>query len=199
MNRSKAMVALVIAMAATTHLVTGCASKEEPAAQAVMSVEASLAEVRVDAAKFAPEDLKAAEAKLAKLKSELANEKYKHVLGDSSQLTQEVATLKEVVVSKQTQDAAATHEWESLSAEVPRMVEAIESRVDTLSGSRKLPAEVDKVAFESAKAALATMKSTWAEASAAFDAGNATEAADKGRLVQAKAEEVAGQLGISPV
>jgi len=187
------------ACAAITILITGCASQEEPAAQAVMAAEASLAEVRVDAAKFAPEELKAAEARLAALRADLANEKYKKVLHGSSLLTQEVATLKERVVSKQTQDAAATHEWEALSSEVPKMVQAIESRVDTLSGSRKLPAEVNKEAFESAKAALATMKTTWAEASAAFDAGNATEAADKGRLVQAKAEEVAGQLGISPV
>jgi len=196
---SKALVAHFVAMAATTLLVAGCASKEEPATQAVITAEASLAEVRVDAAKYAPEELKVAEAKLAKLRTELANDDFKDVLSGSSQLTQEVATLKEVVVSKQTQDAAATHEWESLSSEVPKMVEAIESRVDTLSESRKLPAEVNKESFEAAKVALESMKTTWAEASAAFDAGNATEAADKGRLVQAKAAEVAGQLGISPV
>ncbi|HEY6124987.1 MAG TPA: hypothetical protein VIV63_10055 [Steroidobacteraceae bacterium] len=199
MHFSKALTSLVAAMAATTILATGCASQEEPAAQAVIAAEASLAEVRVDAAKFAPEELKAAEAKLAKLKSELAKDDYKDVLAGSSQLTQEVATLKEVVVSKQTQAAAATHEWESLSAEVPKMVEAIQSRVDTLSGSRKLPADVNKEAFEAAKSALASMKSMWAEASAAFDAGNAVVAADKGRLVQAKGEEVLGQLGMSPV
>lgn len=191
--------ALVVTMATATFLIAGCASKEEPAAQAAVLAEASLAEVRVDAAKFAPEELKAAEAKLAKIKTDLANDEYKDVLSDSSRLTQEVATLKEVVVSKQTQDAAATHEWESLSAEVPKMVQAIESRVDTLSESRKLPEEVNKEVFEAAKVALQTMKTTWAEASAAFDAGNATLAADKGRLVQAKAAEVAGQLGISPV
>jgi hypothetical protein len=199
MQISKAFVAHVIAVAATTILITGCASQEEPAAQAVLAVEASLAEVRVDAAKFAPEELKAAEAKLAKLRSDLAKDDYKDVLSGSSVLTQEVATLKEVVVSRQTQAVAATHEWEALSAEVPKMVQAIQSRVDTLSESRKLPAEVNKEGFEAAKAALASMKSMWAEASAAFDAGNAVVAADKGRMVQAKGEEVFGQLGMSPV
>ena len=77
------------------------------------------------------------------------------MLGGATQLTKEAATLKEVVVSKQTQAAAATHEWEALSEEVPKMVKAIESRVDTLSGSRKLPKDVNKEAFEAAKAALA--------------------------------------------
>jgi hypothetical protein len=189
----------LIALAATSILITGCASQEEPAAQAVTAAELSLAEIRVDAAKFAPEELKAAETKLAKLKSELAKDDYKDALVGSSELTREVAVLKEVVVSKQTQAAAATHEWESLSEEVPKMVQAIENRVDSLSGSPKLPSDVNKEAFEAAKVALEMMKTGWAEASAAFDAGNATEAADKGRLVQAKAEEVAGQLGISPV
>ena len=187
----------LVAIAATTILFTGCASNEEPARQALASAEASLAEVRVDAAKFAPEELQVAETRLAKAKESLAKEEYKDVLGDATQLTKETATLKEVVVSKQTQAAAATHEWESLSEEVPKMVKAIEFRVEALSGS-KLPKDVNKETFEAAKAALQSMKSMWAEASAAFNAGNAVAAADKGRLVQSKGEEVANQLGMSP-
>jgi hypothetical protein len=187
----------LVAIAATTILFTGCANNEEPARQALASAEASLAEVRVDAAKFAPEELQVAEARLAKARGNLAKEEYKDVLGDATQLTKETATLKEVVVSKQTQAAAATHEWESLSEEVPRMVKAIEFRVEALSGS-KLPKDLNKETFEAAKATLQSMKSMWAEAGAAFNAGNAVAAADKGRLVQSKGEEVAGQLGMSP-
>jgi hypothetical protein len=187
----------LVAIAATTILFTGCANNEEPARQALASAEASLAEVRVDAAKFAPEELQVAEARLAKARGNLAKEEYKDVLGEATQLTKETATLKEVVVSKQTQAAAATHEWESLSEQVPRMVKAIEFRVGALSGT-KLPPEVSKEAFEAAKVALESIKSLWAEASAAFEAGDAIVAADKARLVQSKGEEVADQLGMSP-
>ena len=187
-----------IAIAAATVLLAGCARNEEPARQALAAAEASLAEVRVDAAKYAPGELQTAESRLAKAKADLAREEYKDVLGDATQLSKEAATLKELVVSKQTQDVAATHEWEALSEEVPKMVKAIEFRVGTLSASR-LPADVNKEAFESAKAALDTMKSLWAEASAAFNAGNTVEAADKARLVQAKGEQVIDQLGMSPV
>jgi len=189
----------LIGVAASAVLFTGCASKEEPARQALTAAETSLAEIRVDAAKYAPEDLQSAEERLAKAKQDLANKEYKDVLGGATQLTKEAATLKEVVVSKQTQAVAATHEWESLSEEVPKMVQAIESRVDTLSESRKLPKDVNKETFEAAKAALATMKSLWAEASAAFDAGHAVEAADKGRLAQTTGEKVIDQLGMSPM
>jgi hypothetical protein len=188
----------LIAIAASTLLFAGCANNEDPARQSLAAAEASLAEIRVDAAKFAPEELQTAEARLAKAKENLAKEEYKDVLGDATQLSKEAASIKELVVSKQTQAVAATHEWEALSEEVPKMVKAIEFRVGTLSGS-KLPTEVNKEAFESAKAGLALMKSLWAEASAAFNAGNTLEAADKARMVQAKGEEVIGQLGMSPV
>jgi hypothetical protein len=189
----------LVAIAATTVLFTGCARDEEPARQALAQAETSLAEIRVDAAKFAPEELQSAEARLAKVKADLAKEEYKDVLGGATQLTKDTAMLKEVVVSKQTQNVAATHEWEALSEEVPKMVQAIESRVDTLSGSKKLPQDVNKEAFEAAKATLAAMKSLWAEASAAFDSGNAIMAADKARMAQAKGEEAIDQLAMSPV
>lgn len=189
----------LMSLAASAFLFTGCASDEEPARQALLAAEASLAEIRVDAAKYAPADLQSAEVRLAKAKADLAKEEYKDVLGGATQLTKEVATLKEVVTSKQTQAVAATHEWETLSEQVPKMVQAIESRVDTLSGSPKLPQDVNKESFEAAKLALESMKTLWAEASAAFDAGRAVEAADKARMVQAKGEQVIDQLGMSPV
>ncbi|HEU4779175.1 MAG TPA: hypothetical protein VFS58_04755 [Steroidobacteraceae bacterium] len=190
---------MLIGIAAATVLAAGCASQEEPAKAAVASAEAALAEVLVDATKYAPEELQAAEASLAKAKTDLAKGDYKDVLSASTQINQQVATLKEIVVSRQTQAAAATNEWESLRVEVPKMVKAIEYRVDMLSGSAKLPKDMNKEVFESAKVALQAMKTTWAEASAAFAAGNVTDAADKARQVQVKAEEVAGQLGISPI
>jgi hypothetical protein len=189
----------LMGLAASVFLFTGCASDEEPARQALASAEASLAEIRVDAAKYAPEDLQSAEVRLAKAKANLEKEEYKDVLGDATQLSKDAAMLKEVVVSRQTQAVAATHEWESLSEQVPKMVQAIESRVDTLSGSKKLPQDVNKEAFEAAKTTLASMKSLWAEASAAFDAGNAVVAADKARMAQAKGEEAIDQLAMSPV
>jgi chromosome segregation ATPase len=188
----------LLAIAASALLLGGCASQEEPARQALASAEASLNEVRADAAQYAPEELQNVESRLARVKDDLAKKQYKDVLGGATQLTKETATLKEVVVSKQTQAVAATHEWEALSEEVPKMVQAIESRVDSLSGSR-LPKDVDKESFEAAKAALQSMKSLWAEASAAFEAGNAILATDKARMVQAKGEEVIDQLGMSPV
>ena len=60
-------------------LLTGCGNKE-PATQAVTQAEASLEGMRADAAKFAPEELKATEATLAAMKANLAKSDYRAVV-----------------------------------------------------------------------------------------------------------------------
>jgi acyl-CoA reductase-like NAD-dependent aldehyde dehydrogenase len=85
--------------------------------------------------------------------------------------------------------AAATHEWESLNEEVPKLVQAIENQIPNLPKAER----------EAATASLEEVKAAWAEATAAFSAGNPTEAADRGRVVQSRAKEVSEQLGVSPV
>jgi hypothetical protein len=189
---------MFIAIAATSLLMAGCTSQKDPAEQAVAQGEAALNEVRADAQKFAPEQLKAPEATLARFKDALAKEDYKVVLEGIPQFNAEMKTLKETVTVEQTAVAAATTEWQALNNEVPKAVEEIENRVKNLSGSR-LPKEVTKENFEAAKANLEPMKAQWAEATAAFTAGNALEAADKGRQVKQKVDEMKTQLGLNPV
>jgi hypothetical protein len=181
---------------AAATLLAACGNQEGPARNAVTVVETSVAEVREDAAKLAPEELRAVDAKLTALKEGVEKKHYKSVLSGASELTKEVAFLKETVISKKTQNAAATNEWEDLSEQVPQLISAIQNRVDNLSGSRKLPAEVNKDTFEAAKSAFEAMRASWAEANAAFNAGKATEAADKGRMVKAKGEELQQQLAM---
>jgi predicted nucleic acid-binding Zn-ribbon protein len=188
----------LMALTASAMLMTGCMSQKDPAANAVTQAEAAVADLRVDGAKFAPDELKTTEATLAKMKANLAKQDYKDVVAEVPQFNKQVATLKETLVGRQTQMIAATREWESLNAEVPKAVQEIQVRVDSLASSPKLPKEVDKHEFEAAKASLETMKTDWAAATAAFSEGNATEAADKARSVQGKVDEVKDQLAMNP-
>jgi hypothetical protein len=189
---------VLMTLTASALLMTGCTSQKDPAENAVTQAEAAMTDLRVDAAKFAPEELKTTETTLAKMKDDLAKQDYKHVVAGVPQFNKEIATLKEVLVGRQTQIIAATREWETLNAEVPKAVEEIQVRVDSLASSPKLPKEVDKHEFETAKASLETMKNDWAAATAAFSQGNATEAADKARSVQGKVEETKQQLAMNP-
>jgi hypothetical protein len=188
----------LMALTASAMLMTGCESQKDPAEHVVTQADAAVAELRADGAKFAPEELKAAETTLAGMKANLAEQDYKHVIAEVPQINKEIATLKETLIGRQTQIIAATREWESLKAEVPKEVEQIQVRVNSLASSAKLPKEVDKHEFEAAKASLETMKTDWAEATAAFDEGNATKAADKARTVQGKVDEVKDQLAMNP-
>jgi hypothetical protein len=60
-----------------------------------------------------------------------------------------------------------------------------------------LPKDVTTEELTTAKTDLESMKSTWAEATAAASAGHTTEAAEKGRTVLAKAEELKASLGMN--
>jgi len=191
-------IVVCMALATSALLAAGCASKEEPAKQAVASAEAALNQVRPEAQKYAPDHLQTAETDLDAMRSELAQGDYKSVLAHAPKINEDLKMLHEVVVSRQTQIAAATNEWEQLKEDVPKMVDAIQERVKTLSRG-KLPRDIKKETFESAKASFETVKSQWAEAKAAAEAGNPTEAADKGRAAQAKAKEIGEQLAIAPV
>jgi hypothetical protein len=181
---------------AAALLITACGNKE-PATNAVTQAEAALSGIRDDAAKHAPVELKAAETTLAKMKADLADEDYRAVVAGVPPFNAQIKTLQETLVTNQTLAAAAQNEWDTLNAEVPKTVEAIQVRVDALTGSR-LPKEITKETFETAKTELETMKATWAEATAAATAGDTQVAADKGRTVQAKGEELKNQLGLNP-
>lgn len=176
-------------------MIAGCGNRGT--AENVMGqAEAGLSTIKEEAAVKAPEELKAAEATLAHMKKSFDDRDYKVVVADVPQFNAQMTTLKEAVASKQTVEAAAAQEWSTLNTEVPKAVEAIQARVDSLKPAA-LPKDVTKEELETAKKDLETMKATWAEATAAASAGNTAEATDKGRTVQAKAEELKNQLGMN--
>ena len=190
---------LFLALAATTMLATGCAQQKAPASKALAATEASLAEVRDDAAKYAPEGLKGVDAQIARLKDSLDKKEYANVLAGTPELDKAVASLKDAVAAGKKHAAAALAaaktEWANLNTEVPQMVENIQTRVDELS-KKKVRFRVSKEELESAKSGLEWMKSEWAEATAASNSGKQITAAEKARAVKAKGEEVQKTLGM---
>jgi outer membrane lipoprotein-sorting protein len=69
-----------LGLAAAALLVTaGCAQQKAPANKALDAIEASLKDVRDDAAKYAPDGLKGVEAQFARLKESYDKKEYKNV------------------------------------------------------------------------------------------------------------------------
>jgi hypothetical protein len=189
-----------LGLAAAALLVTaGCAQQKAPANKALDSIEASLKDVRDDAAKYAPDGLKGVEAQFARLKESYDKKEYDNVLAGTPELDKAVASLKDAVASGKKHAAAAyaaaKSEWENLNTEVPKMVENIQTRVDELS-KKKIRFKVSKEELESAKSGLEWMKTEWAEATAASTSGKEIVAAEKARAVKAKGEEVQKTLGM---
>jgi hypothetical protein len=190
-----------LAALAAVALVAGCSSMKEPASKAVASAETALASIKDDAAKYAPEALQPVESQVAELKANLAKGDYKAVMASAPNVTSAISSLRDTVSAKKAEMEAAVakakEQWTALSADVPQMISAIQSRVDILSKSKKLPKGVDKTTFESARSGFDAMKADWTAASSAFTAGNVTEAVDKAESIKAKGAEVMRSLGMT--
>ncbi len=79
-----------------------------------------------------------------------------------------------------------TIKWKALSTGIPQMVAALQSRVDVLSQSKKLPAGISKKAFEDVKAGLDTAKGEWTKAQESFKAGKVADAIAVGTTAKDK-------------
>jgi hypothetical protein len=187
---------IFLAITAASVLITGCARQKDEASKALAAIETSVSTLKEEGAKYAPVATQGVESTLATLKDSLAKEDYKAVLAGTPELTKAVDSLKTAIASGKEQFTAAVTEWTSVSADVPQMVEAIQSRVDILASAKKLPKNVSKEALETAKSGLDWMKSTWTEASAVA-ADKPAEAVEKAKAVKAKGAEILAALGMT--
>ena len=187
--------------ALTALLIVGCAGQKGPAEQAVASAESALASVHDLAQKYAPEQLGAVEAQLQSARDSLAQGDYKGVLAAAPALSAAISGLKDAATAKQADAEAALAKakdaWGPMSTDVPKMVDAIQSRVDILSKSHHLPKGVTKDTLASAKSGLDAMKSAWSDASNAATSGDFTTAMSKAQAVKDQATQIMQSLGMS--
>jgi len=182
-------------------LLVGCINEKAPAEQAVASAEATLVQIRDMAQKYAPDQLQAVDAQLAGLKDSLAKGDYKAVVAGAPALNTAISNLKDAAAAKQQEvedaQAKAKDAWGPMSTDVPKMVDAIQSRVDILSKSHHLPKGVTKDSLASAKSSLDSMKSAWSDASNAATSGDYTTAMTKAQAVKDQASQTMKSLGMT--
>ena len=195
----KQFVWLLAAMMAM--LVIGCADQKGPAQQAIASAETAVSAVRDMAQKYVPDQLQAVDAQIASAKDAFAKGDYKGVLAAAPGITAAISSMKDAADAKSADAEAAMTKakdaWTQVSSDAPKMVEAIQSRVDMLSKSKHLPANVSKDTLASAKSGLDTVKSMWADASSAAAAGDYTGAMAKAQAVKDQASAIMKSLGMT--
>ena len=176
-------------------VMVACNSGKAPAEAAIKLAEEAVNGARAEADKFVPDQAKSLSDDLAAVKDMFAKGDYKGALAAADALQQKA---NQVLAAAKAKKDELTASWNQLSEGVPKMVEAIKSRVDILSQSKKLPKGMDAATLASAKDGLASATSTWNEAQEAFKSGNLTDAIAKGNSVKEKATEVLGMLGMGP-
>lgn len=188
----------IVPAVAIALVIAGCANQKEPATKALADAESALAAVREQAAEYAPDQLKGVESTLSGLKDSLGKGDFKAVLTAAPKLATDVASLKDAAGTAMTAAMEkAKGEWTQLASDLPNMVGAIESRVDVLGKSRRLPAGMSQASLDAAKTGLAEMKSTWTEAGNAFTSGNVKDAVKMAQDLKAKGTEIMTALGMT--
>jgi len=199
--KTRSVFTAFLSMAFAALLLVGCANQMEPAKKAIADIEAAIA-AAPDASQYIPDQLQAVSGKLADLKAKFDQKDYKGVLAAAPALLTEAQGLAAAAASAKEAAMAAeleamNAEWAALSASLPAAVAAIESRVNILSKSKKLPANLDAATFESVKTGLADAKSLWEQATAAQASGNMEAAVTAARQVKDKADAALAALGMT--
>src|SRR4030042_5711931 len=178
----KPMVLMVLVL-----FVVACASGKKPAEEAIKAAETAIDAAKGEAVKYVPDQVKGLEDGLKAAKDAFAKKDYKAALSAAKDLPGKAKDLAAAAAAKK---AELTKAWEDMSGGLPKMVEAIKSRVDVLSKSKKLPANLDKAKFDGVKAGLPEVTQMWDDAQKAFSGVNLADALSKATAIQDKAVEM---------
>jgi len=187
--------AMGIALAIAVLALAACESAEKaPAAAALSAAQTAIDAVKTEAMKYVPDQVKSVEDALVTAKANFEKKDYKAALAGAQDVA---AKAKELGAAAATKKAELTKSWEEVSNGVPKMAEAIKSRVDILSQSKKLPAGLDKAKVDDAKTGLASVNQSWTQASDAYKSGDVSNAVVKARAAKDKAVEIMTALNMT--
>jgi hypothetical protein len=200
--KSRSLFTGFVSMALAALILAGCANQMEPAKQAIAGIEAAISAAGPDAAQFVPDQLQAITNQLSDLKMKFDQKDYKGVIAAAPALLSQAQGLAGAAASaRQAAQAAAlaamTEEWTTLAGTLPAEVAAIQSRVNILSKSKKLPASIDPAAFASVQSGLAGVTTLWDQAVAAQASGNVEQAVAAARQVKTQADAALAVLGMT--
>jgi hypothetical protein len=177
-----------IVMILAAILIAACGSGDKgPAETALKAAEAAIDSAKGEASKYMPDQVKSLESALSSTREKLSKGDYKAVLSEAPALTSKAQEVASAAAAKKAELAKS---WEDMSAGMPKVVEAIKSRVDILSQSKKLPAGMSADTLAQAKAGLNEITQQWNAATEASKGGNLMDAVAKASSVKVKAAEV---------
>jgi len=190
----KIIVGLAIALFVSISFLMACSGGKSAAELAIKTAEEAVNATKAEAAKIVPDEVKSLEDALAAAKEKFVKGKYKEALGEATALA---GKAKDVLAAAKAKKEELTQKWTDLIQGIPQMIADMQSKVDSLSKLKKLPASLTKEKFEEAKAGLASVKDEWTKAEESFKTESFADAVSMATSVKDKAVKVMDDLGMS--
>jgi len=176
-------------------LFVACVNQMEPAKNALDNINSTLNSVSADAQKYVPDQFTQAQGKVAALTASFEKKDYAAVIAGAPAVLAEVRGLPDAAAAKRDEMVKELgNEWRSLAASVPQAISAVQSRIDDLSKTKRVPKGVD---LGAAKSGLADANSAWDKAQEAFKAGNPADAVTAAKDAQGKVASAAAALKLN--
>jgi hypothetical protein len=176
-------------------LFVACVNQMEPAKNALDNINSTLSSVSADAQKYVPDQFTQAQSKVAALTASFEKKDYAAVIAGAPAVLAEVRGLPDAAAAKRDEMVKELgNEWRSLAASVPQSLSAVQSRIDDLSKTKRVPKGVD---LGAAKSGLADANSAWDKAQEAFKAGNPADAVTAAKDAQGKVASAAAALKLN--
>jgi len=189
----KNLISLVLMVFVSVLMFVACSSDKGPAELAIKAAEEALNASKAEAVKYIPDEVKSLEDALAAAKDKFCKKDNKGAIEEAKGITDKAKGLLDAAKTKKEE---LTKSWTELSGGVPKMVGAIQSRIDILSKSKKLPANLTAEKFEEVKSGFAAAKEEWTKALESFKAGSIAEAVTAATSVKEKATSALEALGM---
>lgn len=190
----KNLIGLMVVLFVSAIVLAACGdAAKAPAEAAVKAAEEAINASKAEAMKYVPDQVKSLEDALAAAKEKIAKKEYKAALEDLKGIPDKAKGLLEAAKAKKEE---LTKNWADLSQGIPQMIEAAQKKVDTLSKSKKLPADITQEKFDEVKSGLTAAKEEWTKALDSFKAGNLAEAVSAAGSVKEKATAALEGLGL---
>jgi hypothetical protein len=174
-------------------MVVACARDKEPAEAAIKGAGQAIDQIRGEASRYAPDQLKQLEDSLKSAQDAFSKKDYKAALDAASTLSAKAQDVAKAAAAKK---AELTKSWEDLNAGIPQMMDALKSRLDILSKAKKLPAGLDKDQLAALTSGYDEAAKQFQAAKDAAGAGDLNRAIEAGQAIKQKGMEMAAALGL---
>lgn len=188
MRRLLSLGALVLIVA-----VAACASQKEPADAAIKGAQSAFSAVSAEAQKYVPDQAKAVQDGLTAAQTAFTNGDYAGALTQAQALPARITALSAAISAKK---AELTTQWNAMSAGIPKLMEALSSRVATLSKSKGLPKGITKETVSAAQSGLATATQDWQAATSAASSGDLATAMRQANDVKTRVVDLMKSLNM---